>query len=391
LKTFFDSPLRVALLCAVLIVTWWCLTVDFNYGGNWTGLFCTGDIIPVPEPLKAGTYIFHNSAGFDGQFYRYIAHDPLLQHSRASIDDIPVRQRRILLPLLAYVLAAGRQSLIDWTYMGIVLFGIVAGVYITALFAQRHGYHALWGAAFLIIPGTLTSIDRMLLDGPFAALAAAFAYAVANRRPRMLWLVLLFAPLTRETGFLFTAAVCATELWHRRFQSVLLYGVTAVPALAWSAYVNLHAPRSTASQIMARPFYGLVLRIFEWPAIKAVRWVAVTVGAAEAIAMAAFITSLLLTIWLCVRAKPGPLELAGLLFAVAAFLLGERFYVTESFGYARPISPLFVFLLFRFFTDRLRLALVLIAAVSLPIGAYFAYQALGILSGVKNGIQRFAS
>ena len=391
MKTFFDSPLRVAIASAALIVVWWSLTVIFNYGGNWTALFCTGDIIPVPEPLKAGTYVFHNSAGFDGQFYRYIAHDPGLQHSRGSIDDIPVRYRRILLPLTAYVLAGGSQALIDWTYMLLVLAGIAAGVYVTALLAQLNGRHSVWGAAFLIIPGPLTSIDRMLLDGPFAALAATFAYAAITKRRWLLWAILLVAPLTRETGFLFTAGVCATELWHRRYKSVLLYGITALPAVAWSAYVNLHAPKSVASQIVARPFYGLFLRMFEWPTFRAAPWVAVTMNIAEAIAMAAFIASLLAVIWLCARRGPGPVEIAGFLFAMLAFVLAERFYLTESFGYARPISPLFVFLLFRFLEGRARFALPLIGAVSLPIGAYFAYQALGILSRVANGIQRLAS
>jgi hypothetical protein len=252
-------------------------------------------------------------------------------------------------------------------------------VYITAAYALLHGRSPLWGSAFLIVPGTLTSIDRMLLDGPFAALAAAFAYALATHRNRMLVVVLLFAPLLRETGLLFIAAVCAFELFNSRWKQSILFGLTAIPGLAWALWVHLHAPPSTATQIFARPVYGLFLRLVQWPQMKAVPWVAAVVGTAEAIAMACFIAALFIAIWLCLRRKPGPVEIAGLLFALLGFVLAERYYLTESFGYARPISPIFVFLIFRFLSERFTPGLLLTAGVSLPIGSYFAYQALGIL------------
>jgi hypothetical protein len=56
--------------------SWQAATVHFNYSGNWTALFMTGELYPPPPELAAHTYTFPASTGFDGQFYRYVAHAP---------------------------------------------------------------------------------------------------------------------------------------------------------------------------------------------------------------------------------------------------------------------------------------------------------------------------
>ena len=51
------------------------------------------------------------SRGFDGQFYHYMAHDPLLTHGMAGAVDLPrLRYGRILVPALAYAVAFGRPD-----------------------------------------------------------------------------------------------------------------------------------------------------------------------------------------------------------------------------------------------------------------------------------------
>src|SRR2546422_3110372 len=113
---------RLACIAAVVCITlgfaWQFLTVRYNYGGNWTALFCTGSAFPPPAPLaRENIFVFANSTGYDGQFYHYVAHDPLYQTDVGrSIPDASVRYRRILLPGLAYLLAWGRQDWIDASY-----------------------------------------------------------------------------------------------------------------------------------------------------------------------------------------------------------------------------------------------------------------------------------
>jgi len=46
-------PVITALLCAVLGLALQFLIVQVRYGGNWTALFCTGSVYPVPPALAA--------------------------------------------------------------------------------------------------------------------------------------------------------------------------------------------------------------------------------------------------------------------------------------------------------------------------------------------------
>jgi len=55
----------VAFLSLVLVFAWTSLRVHDTFGGNWTGLFCTGTNFTVPDQL-AGTTIRFNGDGYDG-------------------------------------------------------------------------------------------------------------------------------------------------------------------------------------------------------------------------------------------------------------------------------------------------------------------------------------
>src|SRR5271165_6866236 len=114
------SPNRRSLLFAAigiaLALLWQWATVTVNYGGNWTALFETGALANVPASLgNENIYRFRASAGFDGQAYHYIAHDPFLRHAdlRAAVDEPRLRYRRILVPGLAWLLAAGQPGAVD--------------------------------------------------------------------------------------------------------------------------------------------------------------------------------------------------------------------------------------------------------------------------------------
>src|SRR5580700_2994804 len=93
--------------CAALTLCWQFLTVHYNYSGNWTALFCSGSSMRQPPQLaNERIYVFANSNGYDGQFYHYLAHDPLLTGGLAAvyIDAPRLRCRRILMPAIAYML-----------------------------------------------------------------------------------------------------------------------------------------------------------------------------------------------------------------------------------------------------------------------------------------------
>ncbi|MEX2261448.1 MAG: hypothetical protein WD696_05830 [Bryobacteraceae bacterium] len=238
--------LRVAGATVVLALAWQLLMVYGVYEGNWTGLFCIGSTWQPPDELASeNLHIFRNSNGYDGQFYLYIAQDPFFRRGFASSIDAPrLRYRRILIPLAAWTLGAGSQTRIVYAYSLVVLAFLFLGAWWLARYAVQAGKPAVWGLGFLIVPATLISLDRMTLDGAMTALTMGFAWYTSRRAevlaPGRLFALLMAAPLVRETGILLTAAVCLCLLNKRDWRRTLLFGSSAIPAVAWWAFVHLH-------------------------------------------------------------------------------------------------------------------------------------------------------
>ena len=209
--------LLYAALAALLVLLWQTLAVQFRYGGNWTALFCTGDVVPAPPELRAKTYLFKGSDGYDGQFYRYVAHDPFFQRGAWKYMDIPEhRYRRILVPGLAWLLACGQPRFIDSAYVLSVLLFVFLGAYWLSRYALFHAQHAAWGVGFAFVPATLISMDRMTVDVSLAALCVGFAWYAKKGSGGRLWGVAALAAFARDIGFLLAVAACAHALWNPR-------------------------------------------------------------------------------------------------------------------------------------------------------------------------------
>jgi hypothetical protein len=246
-----------------LVWTWQALTVRYSYGGNWTGLFCTGAVFPYPPALaKENIYTFPNSVGYDGQAYHYLAHDPWFQRGFSNYLDAPrVRSRRILLSALAWAVALGRDDWTDRALFGVSLLFIGLGAYWTARLAESSGKSMWLGLAFVLIPSVLVSIDRILTDGALAALCVAFVWYVRREAWLRMSLVCLFAALTRETGFGLAAGASLFFLWRRDLRHAAVIGASALPALAWYWICFNHTPDPHFDVMGFIPFEGLARRL----------------------------------------------------------------------------------------------------------------------------------
>ncbi len=379
-----SRPLAYAVGAMALVFSWQWATVHANYGGNWSALYCTGARLGVPPRLAAEhIYEFPGSFGFDGQMYHYVAHDPLIRTPdlKAAVDAPWLRYRRILVPGLAYVLALGRANWVDPAYFALVLIFIGAGVYWSVECSQALGRSPAWGLLFLLMPATLISMDRLVLDVALAALSVAFAYYVREPGWR-LFAVLAAAALARETGFVLLAAYCGYLLLARRFKLMAQFALAGVPAVAWYGYVQAHTGRQDY-QVSLLPFSAIWqnwLHPLVYPAGMQYKWVAML---GDRMAMIGMLLAFALAAWWGVRPKPSPVAVGALAFAAMGVILQKTEIWANVYDYGRVYTPCLLFLGILGPPRKAWAALAPLAFILPRIGMQLTPQILGVLRAIK--------
>jgi hypothetical protein len=373
-------PAFAGLLAVAGALAWYSLVVHCVYGGNWTSLFCTGGNLVQP-PALAGEriYRFAGSYGYDGQFYHYVAHDPFFRWDLARYIDAPrLRCRRILVPGLAYLAAAGQSGAIDAAFMAVDLLFLFAGVYWSSRYAIRHARHLAWGLAFLLTPAVLISLDRATVDLALVALCVAFALYVTEERSLGVYVVLMLAPLARETGLLLTAAYCVSLLLERRIRRAVFFATTAVPALAWFAFVQIHtSPYGAVGWLTAVPLAAVVqqaLHPVAYPLLPAVRWVA---QALDVLALAGILLAFVLSFWRPKGRIPQAVLLATAMMTLTGLNLGKPFW-EDVFAFGRVFSPLLVLLMLESCAERSWLRALPVALIDFRIALPFGSMILKV-------------
>lgn len=219
--------MHAGIFAAVMVFCWQAFLVSRVHNGNWTSLFCTGNKVEVPAEAAVGLARSCDAWGYDGQFYRLIARDPVFARGwQRYVDDPRLRYRRILVPSSAFVLALGQDPWIDAAYVGCILFSVFLGVYWTGRWFAQQGKSGALGLVFLLVPATSTSIDRMLVDAPLCALFAGYALRIAEKKPA--WGILTCATLVRETGVFLAIASILEELRSGNWTRAIAAGLTQI-------------------------------------------------------------------------------------------------------------------------------------------------------------------
>jgi hypothetical protein len=334
----------VAILSAILVLLWTTAKIHYACGGNWTSTFNTGTTFRVPPDLAAGTYRFEGT-GYDGQFYRYLAHDPFLEKDYFRYVDSPqLRFHRLLIPLAAWLLGFGQRDWIDGAYLAVEMLFLALGVYWCARLLARRGRSPLWGLLFVIVPATLASFDRMLVDGPLTALFAGFLLYCEEERWNRVWLLAMLAALTRDTGFLFIAALVADRLLHRDWRRGAWYASSGIPALAWYAYVAARLPHDPPVSILAFPAWGLLQRLLWFRPYPDPR-LQLLLRVTDFLAVLGLAVSIALAVRWLLQRRLEPVTLCVAFFAALALVLGAPSHMIDAFGFARPVSPLLLWIM----------------------------------------------
>src|SRR5262249_35442497 len=98
--------------------------------------------------------------GYDGQFFYYLARDPLLRGGAPTYLDAPgYRYQRILLPTRAALLALGRPAWVGWTLPLVNLLALALGAWAGLRIVDHFGVSRRWLLAFAFNPGYLLGIS----------------------------------------------------------------------------------------------------------------------------------------------------------------------------------------------------------------------------------------
>ena len=381
-----------AVAACVCVLAWQFLTVHYNRQDNWTALFYTGQVRPVPPELQAGTYMFPGR-GYDGQMYRYIAHDPFLRNGWERYIDSPTfRYRRILVPALAFMLAGGRQQWIDAAYVAVTSLFVLLGSFWLSRWAVLHGFHAAWALAFPLVPAALISMDRMTMDGALAALSVGFVYFIATGNTAKLFALLLAACLVRETGTLLVAGCILFDLSQRRFARAAVWATACLPMLVWYGYVywNLHGDPNIFGMpnfLEGRLGLGIIGAILHPPHYALGAAIESITRSLDVVSLLGMLCALVAGL-LLLRTRPlNPISIAAVLFAAMAIMLTSSIYWRDSFGYTRAFSPLLILIALQAAGAKNRMRawwwmLLPAPLMDLRIGLQLGPQVLGVFRGL---------
>ena len=376
------TPLAVAATALLLALAWQYLTVRFNYGTNWTALFHTGEATALPpSPENQSVYRFPGSLGYDGMYYRLIAHDPLLKKGYATYVDNPsLRWRRILVPGMANILAAGRDPLIDYSYIAVTLLFVLLGGFWLSRYCVLNGFHPCWGLAFLLIPPVMVSLDRQTVDAAAAALLIGFML-YCSRAPYRAYVLLALLPLARETGLCITAGAMILEWRRRHRERLILAAVSIVPFVAWAGYVNLHTSRD-GTPWLSLPFMGLITRTLnpiQYPLTGP--WVT-TAAVLDYTAVLGMWLALSFVLYVLLRRPVGMLGTCLAVFSLAVVFLGKADIWGGAYEFGRTMSPLLIMLMMLTISTREYRYLLPMTLVLPRILLQYQPQVFGILSGI---------
>lgn len=178
------------------------------------------------------------STGYDGQFYYYMAVDPL--HASVHMDNAPYRYQRILFSLAVWVLSlGGHPALAAWWLLILNVVGTLAGTAALALLLERRGLSPWFSLAFGLYFGQFAAITHDVPDGLAAGLVIVAALAADRERWKEAALWLAIASLTRETTLIFAAAAALDAVAQRRWGRAALMLCSGIPLLLWLLALRL--------------------------------------------------------------------------------------------------------------------------------------------------------
>ena len=254
------APLLVALIAALVWTALVAVVARTRYGSDVRALILIGERTQLPPAFASIPTV--GPSGYDGAFYAVLATDPLLRRLDTPhyLDAPSYRATRILVPLLAWLLALGHAPAAIVFYQ-LLCWGLAIGaVYLLARRLADENRSPWWALLAAGSGGTAAAIFRSTPDAAALCLVLAALWLHARGRWPLALSFAVAAVLTRETSALAALAIAADELRTRRWATAAAFaGVPAAAAAGWQLYLRHVLGRAfdTASGSFSWPFAWL--------------------------------------------------------------------------------------------------------------------------------------
>jgi hypothetical protein len=219
------------------------------------------------DPIARLHPVTDNTVGYDGQFFLYIALDPI--RARSYLDEPAYRYARPAYPLAARALALGRGGAVPWALLILGIAGAVAATFAASAWLEGEGLSPWYGALAGIYPGLFLAVSWDLSEALAYGLAALALLAFGRsgeRRVTAAGVLFGAAALTRETTLLFPVAFAiwlAAQGRRRDVVRLLVLSFAPYVAVKIGLALWLHSlGAARAARFEPLPFLGLIR---QWP------------------------------------------------------------------------------------------------------------------------------
>ncbi|GLV59048.1 hypothetical protein KDH_58760 [Dictyobacter sp. S3.2.2.5] len=184
------------------------------------------------KPIRPGE--LNGAGGYDGQFYYFIARDPV--HAASLMDDAPYRYQRIVYPLLAFILSFHQAALLPPVLLLINFASIVLSVEIVARLLERYQLSPWYSLAIGLYFGQATALLFDTTEPLTYGLLCAGLLLLDKKKMTWAAIVMGIAVLSRETAALFPGGLIVYYLFHRNWREVFRFSlISFLPTIIWYA------------------------------------------------------------------------------------------------------------------------------------------------------------
>lgn len=283
--------IAVVLISLALYAAFVGIGIRNSLGGQFDQYLQPGAKYAAPDSLRAHgfsakIYTPSESSGWDGQFYYYMANDPLILSDTPDHIDWPrYRYQRIGVPLIAY--AASRLAGQDWVspgmYFSVTLALMAIAAYALAMFAASAGAPPYWALLWSLGGASLYTVSFGFIDGAADALLILAMLAHLSKRKWSYVALMSLAILAREAYAIFPASIALATIVmdaaNRRkdgdrlipslrelFLSTWLQVSPIALLLCWQAYIRIRLsayPQIATDGLLGIPLLHALAYLFQ--------------------------------------------------------------------------------------------------------------------------------